>query len=299
MVGISLGSWAFVKGPYATSPVPLDQVVSRLAALEYDGIALSGLPPHLDLTRYSDPSARTALKRRLSECGLEVAGYSADLSSVNPTAEGAGQVYLELFRRNVELCADFGSPSIRVDAAAVPGSMAEWEYHRSAERLARIWTEAAEIAARASVVMLWEFDPAFVFNKPSEVLAMHRRVDHPNFQILFNTAHAYMCAVAGVRQHGGRETLFGGVPEFLKKLEGRVSGLSLIDSDGSLYREQTTQACPFGEGHIDFRALAPQLLDITKVKWWCVDLAYCPDAWDLLEASRNFVLDMLDTKVAA
>jgi sugar phosphate isomerase/epimerase len=213
--------------------------------------------------------------------------------------DGAAREYLDLFKRNVELCADLGSPAIRVDAAAEPGSLADWDYHRGCDRLASVWAEAAEIAGSASVNVVWEFEPAFAFNKPSEVATLHRKVGHPNFQILFNTAHAYVCGVAGLRQHGNRETLHGGVPEFLKKLEGRVGALHLIDSDGTLDGGQNTHRRPFGDGYIDFRALAPQLLDIPKLKWWCIDLVGCPDPWDLIEPSRDFVLDLINTKVAA
>lgn len=298
MIGISLGSWAFVSGAYAESPVPLDRVMSRLAALEYDGIELCGRAPHFPLCDATS-SRCASLRRMLESYGLGVSGFRADLSSVNPGADGAKQTYIDLFTRNVQVCADIGSPSIRVDTVAAPGTYEEWDYHRCGERLAGIWAEAAGIADRYGVSVVWEFAPVYIFNKPSEVLALHRKVDHPNFQVLFNTAHAYMSSVTGARQHGARETLHGGVPEFLKKLESRVGAVHLIDSDGTLNDEQNTQARPFGEGYIDFRALAPQLLDITRLKWWCIDLDGCPDAWELLEASRDFVLEMLNTKVAA
>jgi len=45
------------------------------------------------------------------------------------------------------------------------------------------------------------------------VVAMHKQVDHPNFLIMFDTCHAYMCGVVGARQHGAREVLAGGVSE--------------------------------------------------------------------------------------
>lgn len=298
MIGISLGSWAFHTGPFANEPLPLERVLTRLAALDYDGVEISGAAPHFPLHDAS-PSRRTGLRRKLEEYGLGISGYFADLSAINPATDGAKPAYLDLFTRNVELCADIGSPTIRVDAGAAQGTLSEWDYHRAGERLAGVWTEAANIAALHRVALAWEFTPAFIYNKPTEVAALHRRVDHPNFHVLFSTAHAYMSSVAGARQHGARETLTGGVPEFLKKLEDRVGAIHLIDSDGALDQRQTTRARPFGEGHIDFRALAPQLLDLPRIKWWSIDLAGCPDAWDLLEPSRDFVLEMLNTKVAA
>ena len=36
MKKISLGSWAFAFGPYASDPVPFDRSAKRLAEAEYD-----------------------------------------------------------------------------------------------------------------------------------------------------------------------------------------------------------------------------------------------------------------------
>jgi sugar phosphate isomerase/epimerase len=298
MTKISLGSWAFTFGPYARDPVPFDRVVKRLAEAEYDGIEVCGFPPHVTLERYPTHESRQELVRLLRDHDLEVSGYAANFSAVNPMAEGAGRSYLDLFHRAVELCVDIGSPAIRVDTVLEPGAVSGDDYLAAANRLASLWAESAEIAARSQVKMAWEFEPGFLFNKPSEIIALHQKVDHPNFQILFDTAHAYTCGVAGARQHGHRETLTGGVPEFLKKLEGRIGAIHLSDSNGDLHNEQTSMHVPFEEGYIDFRLLAPQLLE-ARVEWWCVDLCFWPGSWELIESSREFVLDLLNTKAAA
>lgn len=296
---ISLGSWAFAFGPYAGDPVPLDRVIAKLSEAEYDGIELCGFPPHATLERYPNAHSRTKLARTLEDHGLGISGYAADFSMVNPVIEGNKENYIDLFHRTVDLCVDVGSPSIRVDTVAAPGSIPDTDYLAAMDRLADVWTDAAEIAARGKVRMVWEFEPGFLFNKPTEIVALHNKVAHPNFQILFDTCHAYMCAVAGARQHGHKQTLAGGVPELLKKLEGRIGAVHVIDSDGTLHHNETSMHCPFEEGYIDFRILAPQLLDVPGVEWWCIDLCFWPNAWDLIESSRDYVLDLLDSKVAA
>ena len=299
MIKLSFGSWAFSTGPYSSRPVSLDRVIERLGEAEYDGIELSGLPPHATLESFATSASRRQLLRTLEDCNLGVSGYAPDFSAVNPVLEQNKLSYIDLFHRAVEFCVDVGSPSIRVDSVGAPGSVPEREYKAACDRLAGVWTDAAEIAARARVRMAWEFEPRFLFNKPSEILSLHRKVAHPNFQILLDTAHGYMCSVVGARQHGARQTLAGGLPEFLKKLEGCVGAIHLIDSDGTLHHKETSTHRPFGEGFIDFHILAPQLLDITTIDWWCIDLAFWPGAWDLIESSRDFVLDLLETKVAA
>lgn len=296
---ISLASQAFLAGPYAAGPIQLDPIISRLRQAEYDGIELSGFEPHATLERYPNPEARIELSHKLEDNGLGVSGYAADFSQVNPVIEDNKQSYIDLFHRAVDLCVDLGSPVIRVDTAAAPGSVAGLDYEAAMDRLAGVWTDAAEIAARGKVRLVWEFDPGFLFNKPSEILELHRKVGHPNFQVLFHTAHAYMCAVAGARQHGAKETLPGGVLQLLHELRTCVGAVHLIDSDGTLYHNETSTRRPFDEGFIDFSVLAPKLLDVPEVEWWCIDLSLLPDSWDLIEPGRKFVLALLNDKVAA
>src|SRR5665213_3392412 len=206
---ISLGSWAFSFGPWASNPVPLDAIVKRLSEAGCDGIEVCGFPPHVTLESYATKQSRFAL------------------------------------------------------------------------------------AADAGVRLVWEFEPGFELNKPDQVIRMHQEVRHPNFSIVFDTAHAYMCAVAGARQQGRRDVLPGGVAEFLDKLQGRIGAIHLIDSDGTLHRDETSTHRPFGEGLIDFEKLTPKLLAVPNIEWWTIDLSFCAGSWELIEPSRAFVAGLL------
>lgn len=293
---ISLGSWAFSFGPFADHPIPFEETVKRLSAAGYDGIEICGFPPHITLDQYPSRESRRDLVRFLRDHNLGVSGYAADFSSVNPVIAGNKEKYLELFRRNVEMCADIGSPGIRVDSVAAPGSIEDKDYNAAFDRLAAVWRDAAAIAQKSGIRTVWEFEPGFIFNKPSEVLKMHQTVAHSNFWILFDTSHAYMCAVVGARRHGAKDILLGGVEEFLEKLEGRIGAIHLIDSDGTLHGEETSAHVPFGEGHIDFETLAPRLLEVPNVAWWCIDMCFWAGSWELVETSLEFVKHLLSER---
>ncbi|MGH9668041.1 MAG: sugar phosphate isomerase/epimerase family protein, partial [Bryobacteraceae bacterium] len=56
---------------------------------------------------------------------------------------------------------------------------------------------------------------------------------------------------------------------------------------------------PFGEGYIDFQSLAPQLLAVPAIEWWCIDLCFWAGSWELVESSREFVRNLLNAKAAA
>jgi sugar phosphate isomerase/epimerase len=290
---ISFGSWAFSFGPWAADPVPFEVAVRMLADAGYDGVDISGFPPHVTLERYATKQSRTAVARLLADHGLGISGYAADFCSACPSATGNELRYLELLKRNLELCVDIGSPSLRVDTVAAPGSIPDDEYEDAFHRVAGLWGEAAAFAAAANVKLVWEFEPGFAFNKPGEVIRMHQEVRHPNFSILFDTTHAYMCAVVGARQHDKKDVLAGGIEEFLDKLQGRIGAIHLNDSDGTLHHDETSTHRPIGEGLIDFERLAPKLLRIPNIEWWTVDLSFLAGSWALAESSRRFLAGLL------
>jgi sugar phosphate isomerase/epimerase len=290
---ISMGSWAFSFGPYAANPVPFAQCVERLSQAGFDGIDICGFPPHVTLDRYPTSRSRDEVVHLLRDHDLGVSGYSADFCSLNPIAPENEAEYADLLKRNIEMCVDLGSPSLRVDTVAAPGSIPDNEYDQAFHRIARLWGEGAEFAEDAGVRLVWEFEPGFAFNKPGEIIRMHQEVRHPNFSLVFDTAHAWMCGVAGARQHGKRDVLYGGIPEFLDKLQGRIGAIHLIDSDGTLHCDETSTHRPFGQGLIDFDELAPRLLAVPNVEWWTVDLCFWAGAWELVEPSREFVAGLL------
>jgi sugar phosphate isomerase/epimerase len=291
---ISLGSWAFSFGSWAADPVPFEAIVVRLAEAGYDGIDICGCPPHVTLEKYPTKESRTQLARFLADQGLGISGYSGDFYSMSPVARQNEDGYLDLLKRNVEMCVDISSPALRVDTVAAPGSIPDEDYDRVFHRIARLWGEGAAFAGGANVRLVWEFEPGFVFNKPGEVIRMHQEVRHPNFFVLFDTSHAYMCSVVGARQHGRHDLLQGGVEEFLDKLQGRIGAIHLIDSDGTLHHDETSTHRPFGEGLIDFERLAPKLLRVPNIEWWTVDMCFWPGSWALVDASRRFVAQLLE-----
>jgi sugar phosphate isomerase/epimerase len=293
----SMGSWAFSFGPFAGDPFGFEQIVAHLSQAGYDGVEVCGFPPHVTLETYPAAQSRRELARFLEDHRMGISGYHADFTTVNPVLEDNRERYLDLFRRNVAMCADLGSPALRVDTIAAPGSIRNRDYQAAFDRLADLWREAAGIAQDAGVALVWEFEPGSVFNKPSEILALHEQVGHPNFRILFDTANAYLCGVAGARQHGARETVTGGVPGFLRKLKDRIGAIHLIDSDGTLYGDETSSHLPLGEGLLDFEALVPELLKVPAIEWWCIDLCFFAGSWDLVEPSRRFVLDLVGAQV--
>ncbi len=296
---ISLGSWAFSFGPYADNPILFERTARRLAEAGYDGIEICGFPPHITLDAYPTAAKRAELSRFLDDLGLGRSGYAADLTPANPADPANEQKYLDLFQRNLELCSALRIPAIRVDTVAGPDAVSVGETRATLSRIASLWRRAADLAQRAQIRMVWEFEPGFLFNKPSEILAMHQQTNHPNFGIMFDVCHAYMCGVMAARQQGTRETLVGGVDEFLSLLEGRIGAIHVIDSDGTLHHDETRTHRPFVEGFIVFQGLTPKLLAVPDIEWWCIDLCFWAGSWELVDSSLAFVRRLLQPMVAS
>ncbi len=295
---ISIGAWAYIWGGYQEAPIPLPEVLKRLKELKFDGVELAAFPPHLDPAEYNTRAKRLEIKKMLDDHGLAVSGLAANFSAVPPALVSPTQ-YIEVVMTNLDICHDLNIPKLRVDTISppteIPGGM---DYETCFWRVAQVFHRAAEVCAREGVKLVWEFEPGFLFNKPSEVVRMVYAVDHPNFSVLFDSCHAYMCAVVGARQLGEKETLPGGVAQFAHMLTGKIGHVHFIDSDGTLHDDETSTHAPFGQGVLNFDEIAKALLEAGYTdEWWPIDLCFWPKALEATAGAKAF-MDQLAAKFA-
>lgn len=292
MAKVSIGTWAYMFGPYESNPIPLDEVLGTLSRLKFDGVELAGFKPHAHPDDYATTADRAALKEKIADQGLAISGFAADLYADPPASSdpAVGRRYVDVFKRNADFCVDIGSPSIRVDTVSPPPLLEGETYETAWANLVGVWQECADFAADAGLLMVWEFEPGFMFNKPSEVVKLHDDVGRASFKILYDTCHAHMCAVVAARQAEPRETLAGGAAEFAELLTGKIGHIHLIDSDETLHDDDTSTHAPFGSGVLDFDSLMPIVLGTGYASpWWTIDLCFWPEAWEVTERSKVFV----------
>jgi sugar phosphate isomerase/epimerase len=273
---LSLGSWAFAFGPFEKDPWPFSRVLEFVSLAGYDGVEINGFPPHPHPAEYDTTAKCAELVKEIEGYGLGVSGYAPVFCDV-PPAVVEPSVYLDVFRIYLRFCDRCGISTLRVDTVSPPLPLAPDEYETRFARLAGTWHEAAREAGQAGVLLVWEFEPGFWLNKPSEVVRLVEAVGHENFKLLFDTSHAYMGAVVGARQTGAKETLQDGVAEYGRLVSDMIGHLHLIDSDGSLHDDVTSTHVAFGEGQIDFEeVLAAIVPAIGQLPWWCVDFCFNP-----------------------
>ena len=285
----SIVTWAYIWGGYSEDPIPLEEVLKRLSDLGFDGVEMAAFPPHIDPNTVEKA---TEVKKLLDDHGLEVSGLAAPFPSPVTSKEND---YIDALKNNLAVCKALGSPKLRVDSVdpptEIPGGM---DYESFFSKVAEIWNKSAGICEDSSVKLIWEFEPGFILNKPSEVIRMAYKVDHPNFSVLFDSCHAHMCAVLGSRQMGDKETLPGGVVQFAHMLTGKMGHIHLIDSDETLHDNETSAHAPLGTGILDFEKIMTAILEAGyDDEWWPIDLCFWPKALEVTESNKKFLDELI------
>jgi sugar phosphate isomerase/epimerase len=304
---LSIGSWAYIFNQ-ETPTNDFHQVIHLLSDLGYDGVELGSFGTHPTPFSHPTRASRLALKKEVADHGLEFSGIAVDLWGFKKPGPSIldeyPTSYVAAFLGFTVFGSDLGIKTIRIDTVEPPNffQTSRMDPKVAMDRLITVWDKCSKIAADHGMNVTFEFEPGFLFNKPSEVLQIVEGVrarGNPNFGVLFDTCHAYMCAVVGANQAGAKETLPGGDMELLQKLKGKITHVHLIDSDGSLNEHNTSTHNPFGTGKLNFDRLAPELINSgVPHDWWCVDLCFWPNAWDVTADSKRF-LDKLRQKYVA
>lgn len=282
MKKISLSSWAI--------PQPLPELVVGAKRIGYDGISLGGFPPfgaHPDLV--DTQQKKDGLVKLFKDNNMEVADYALDMwkyDALKQTREWRAE-----YTRALKLAKELALTKImRIDTCTPPILPEGMTYDEVKAFFVKHFKEMAKEAAALGFDVVWEFEPGFMINEPKNVIELVDAVNEPNFSLLFDTCHAYNCAM-GHRHIEKDMTLKGGIMEFVRMAKDRIGLVHVIDSDGTLNDTGTSTHAPFGEGHINFDEVIPALMDEAgyKGEWWAIDLCEWPDAWSVAEDCYKFV----------
>ncbi|MGL6096857.1 MAG: sugar phosphate isomerase/epimerase family protein [Fimbriiglobus sp.] len=307
---ISIGTWAYIFNQEVPT-TDFHQILHKLEDLGYDGVELGSFGPHPSPASHPTKDSRVKLRKEIADHGLALSGIAVDLWSFKTPGvsilDDVPAAYLTAFLGWAQFAADLDAKTIRVDSVLAPDYFSteagqKLGYAAGRDRIIGVWDKASKIAADFGLNVCWEFEPGFVFNKPSEILAVVdgvRAHGNTNFGVLYDTCHAYMCAVIGANQQGEKEVSEGGELTLLEQLKGKVTHVHLIDSDGTLNEHNTSTHNPFGTGKLDFDKLIPAIQTCgVPHDWWAVDLCFWPHAWEVTAQSKKF-LDVLRAKYAA
>lgn len=273
MPQISLGTWAFLRGPYADNPWSLERVLDFAAEVGYEGVELSGYRPHAHYDDYDTPEKRQELRAMIESRGLAVSGYAPDLRHV-PVALADEETYLAEIMKAMELCVGVRTDVLRVDTGVPPEELTADEYAERFRRVVVNWDKATEAGLKIGVGLQWEFEPRFLINKASEVRRLLDAMPERNMHVILDMSHAYMMTVMGARQPGIKQTLPYGIVSLGRDIQDYIGHLHLSDTDGTISsRSQSSSHVALGKGKIDYDTDLYYLReDLKKLSWWTVDL---------------------------
>lgn len=303
---LSIGTWAYIFNQEKPT-TDFHEILHKLQHLGYEGVELGSFGVHPTPVSHPTRASRTALRQQIADHGMELSGMAIDLWSFKrpgPSILDENPVpYLAAFLGFAAFGGDLGVKTIRVDSVESPDFFQttgkDLDPKAALDRVIKVWDKASKIAADYGMNVCWEFEPGFLYNKPAEIVQVVegvRALGNPNFGVLYDTCHAHMCAVVGANQVGEKDLLPGGELELLEKLKGKITHIHLIDSDGSLNEHNTSTHNPFGTGKLNFDKLMPALNQAgVPNDWWCVDLCFWPNAWEVTAQSKTF-LDALRRK---
>jgi sugar phosphate isomerase/epimerase len=291
-VKTSIGSWAYLFGEYADKPIKMEEAAQKLSDLHFDGMQLGGFKPHGHPELYPTKKDRKKLVKLFKSHGLTLNAYGADLWAY-PFATGGHEMdtaYDKAFEESLKMCVDCGIPIIRVDTVTETPYPKDFKYDDAWDKVRAKFRQVTQEARRKGVKVVWEFEPGYIFNKPSEIVKMLEQVGNDNFKLQADTCHVQMCAVIGAHQWGDKETLPGGQVEFYKMTRGMIGDIHIIDSDNKLHDNHTSIHAPFGTGYIDFEKVVPAIVENGyDSPWWTIDLCFWPNAWEITEDSKKYV----------
>src|SRR5262245_19241275 len=215
---LSIGSWAFIFNQEKPTN-DFHQVVHMLSDLGYEGVELGAFGAHPTPVSHPTRADRQRLKKEVADHGLAFSGIAPDLWSFKkpgPSIMDENPLpYLSAFLGFATFGGDLGIKTIRVDSVEPPDffQTSKMDPKLGMDRIISVWDKCSKMAADVGMNICFEFEPGFVFNKPSEILGIVdgvRAKGNSNFGVLYDTCHAYMAAVIGANQSGQKETLPGG-----------------------------------------------------------------------------------------
>ena len=296
MTRIALSTWTFVMPPYDESPEAFESVLDGAARLGYDGVEVGLFAPHPTVADLATKDRRDAYREAIESRGLGIAGVVANFDGCPSILTSAdNSPFLAALDAQLDVCADIGADVIRLEITDAPPVMGEVDRDLAHARLVETWMEAARHGEARGVRVGWEFEPGTPFNAPSEIVRVAEDVDHPWFGIIYDTTQAHNCTLGRGQFADTPETLAGGQLELLRALDGRITHVHLIDSDGTLADGRFSKHVPFGEGDVDWDAVMPALVAAgSRDDWWTVDVCFRPDAWPVFEQALPFVRRLRD-----
>jgi len=255
---------------------PIWEVLDFVARLGYDGIELVGGWPMGDYPKSTETDRIRALRRFYDAYGLQVFSIQTGAAGAFAPDEAARGKWIEEFRDRVKFCKQIGCDCIGVWPG---GGLRGQTLDEALKRLAGSFREAAQIAADVGLIMAFEIEPPFVFNKEEHLQRILEQAGHPKLKVIYDPSHFDLMNGSTGKPH-----------EMLLRVGVKNIGyVQLTDTDGTLRDGGTSKHLPCGDGHAHIAESLRVLREGGFRGWMDMDGWEIPDPYDACAKAKKMI----------
>ncbi|MBM3891570.1 MAG: sugar phosphate isomerase/epimerase, partial [Verrucomicrobia bacterium] len=180
------------------------------------------------------------------------------------------------FRDRVAFCKQIGCDCIGVWPG---GGLRGQTLDQAFKRLTDSFREAAQIAADAGLLMAFEIEPPFVFNKEEHLKRILELTNHPNLKVIYDPSHFDLMNGSIGKPH-----------EMLLRVGVKnIAYVQLTDTDGTLRDGGTSKHLPCGDGHANIPESLRVLREGGFRGWIDMDGWEIPDPYDACVKAKKMI----------
>ncbi|MCX6898797.1 MAG: sugar phosphate isomerase/epimerase [Verrucomicrobia bacterium] len=255
---------------------PIWEVLDFVAQLGYDGIELVGGWPMGDYPKSTETERIRALRRFHDAYRLQVFSIQTGAGGAFAPDEAARRKWVEEFRDRVKFCKQVGCDCIGVWPS---GGLRGQTLDEALKRLAGSFRETAQIAADAGLIMAFEIEPPFVFNKEEHLQRILEHARHPSLKVIYDPSHFDLMNGSTGKPH-----------EMLLRIGVKNIGyVQLTDTDGTLRDGGTSKHLPCGDGHAHIAESLRVLREGGFRGWMDMDGWEIPDPYDACVKAKKMI----------
>jgi len=255
---------------------PIWEVLDFVSRLGYDGIELVGGWPMGDYPKAAETDRIRALRRLYDAFGLRVFSIQHGAGGAFAPDEAARKRWVEEFQDRVAFCKQIGCDCIGVWPG---GGLRGQTLDEAFKRLTDSFREAAQIASDAGLLMAFEIEPPFIFNKEEHLKRILELTNHPNLKVIYDPSHFDLMNGSTGKPH-----------EMLLRVGVKNIGyVQLTDTDGTLRDGGTSKHLPCGDGHANIPESLRVLREGGFRGWIDMDGWEIPDPYDACVKAKKMI----------
>jgi len=180
-------------GTYAMPMLPIEEALSAVADIGYDGIEIAIGSKHNSMPKQLDSAKRQNIKKMLSELNLGVPALFI-LGGLFTNDSEVHKSNIRLTRQVAELAKDLDLGQNPVISMGIGGKSGSWEAQR--EKIVRLLEDYAKVAEDEGFILAVEPHVNAAVDRTDRAIWLMETVDNPLIRLHFDIVHFYLAGEA-------------------------------------------------------------------------------------------------------